>query len=165
MPDEHADEPEDLDKPPAFFPYGDGEAPDLGDPSSKRLVEVEVEAVYAAQTEEQIQRFVLLTDGDRRLPIVIGHFEAIAISMALDKIQAERPMTHDLFQNMIEKLGARVDRVVIDDIWGTTYYAKIYLLVLKTKEEMEIDGRPSDALALAVRFGAKIFVVESILQS
>lgn len=162
MSEEMPDESGDLEKPPSFFPYDD-ESPieehpgDYGEP-----VEVQVEAVFMTQAGNDIQRFVMLSDGDRKLPIVIGPFEATSITLALDGQQPDRPMTHDLMRTMIERLDARIDRIVIDDLWGSTYYAKMYLT--RGSEEFEIDSRPSDAIALAVRFEAPIFVADGILE-
>jgi bifunctional DNase/RNase len=161
MAEELPDESGEFEKPPSFFPYDD-ESPieehpgDYGDP-----VEVQVEAVFMAQSGNDIQRFVLLSDGERKLPIVIGPFEATAITLALEGQQPDRPMTHDLMRTMIERLDARIDRIVIDDLWGSTYYAKIYLS--HDDEESEIDSRPSDAIALAIRFEAPIYVADGIL--
>lgn len=72
-------------------------------------------------------------------------------------------MTHDLLRNVIDRLNVTLDRVVIDDLWNTIYYAKLYLR--KGSEELEIDARPSDAIAMAVRFDAPIFVSEGILDA
>lgn len=162
MPEERPDEPEDLERPPPFFPYeetlgADSEEFVPGDP-----VEVRVEAVFAAQSNNSVQRFVLLTDGRRKLPIVIGPFEATSITYPLEGQTPDRPMTHDLFKSVLDRLGAELEKVVIDDLWGSTYYAKLHLVV--KGEEMVIDSRPSDAIALAVRSDAPIFVVEGILE-
>lgn len=151
-----------LDEPPAFFPQ-DFLSPDRDTSEMGDLVEVSIDGVYAVESGNQISRFVLLVDGGRRLPIMIGPFEAQAISLPLDGARPDRPLTHDLIKNMVERLGAFVDRIVIDDLWNTIYYAKVYLR--KGDEEMEIDARPSDAVALAVRFDAPIFVSEGILET
>ncbi|MBS1721588.1 MAG: bifunctional nuclease family protein [Armatimonadetes bacterium] len=161
MPEDFPEGSGEYESPPSFFPY-DESSPiedhpgDYGPP-----VEVQVEAVYMTQTPNQSQQFVLLTDGERKLPIVIGPFEATSITLALDGQYPDRPMTHDLMRTLIERMGYTVDRIVIDDLWGTTYYAKIY--VVKDEEESEIDSRPSDAIALAVRFEAPIYVADGIL--
>ncbi|MCL6533499.1 MAG: bifunctional nuclease family protein [Armatimonadetes bacterium] len=99
----------------------------------------------------------------RTVPIVIGPFEAHAIVMALNDEVPQRPLTHDLMRNILMRLGVSVDRVVIDDLWQGTFYAKIYLL--HGDEEIEIDSRPSDAIALALRFRAPIYMVESVLEA
>lgn len=161
MPEEIPEDFGDFENPPAFFPYKEpspieDHPGDYGEP-----VEVQVEAVFMAQSGDQVQRFVLLSDGERKLPIVIGPFEATSITLALEGQQPDRPMTHDLMKSIMEKLEATVDRVVIDDLWGSTYYAKIYLV--EGGEETEIDSRPSDAIALAVRFNAPIYVADGIL--
>lgn len=162
MPEEFEDEPEDLETPPAFFPYEADEVPgepiELGEP-----VEVQIEGVFAAEQDGNVQRIVLLSDGERKLPIIIGPFEAQAIIMAMEGSQPDRPMTHDLIKTMVERLGGTLDRIVIDDIWSTTYYAKIYLR--KGNEEYEVDSRPSDAIAVAVRFDCSIYVAEGMLSA
>jgi len=164
MPEEFEgpDGPENLDQPPSFFPYSgqlpEGETRDLGE-----LVEVHIQGVFAADSEQSKSLFVLVSDGDRKLPIVIGPFEAQAISLPLENAQPDRPMTHDLIRNLLDRLDATVERVVIDDLWNGIYYAKLY--VKRGKEELEIDARPSDAIALAVRFDAPVFVADGILEA
>lgn len=163
MPDEFEDESGSLSEPPGFFPYrGEampGEPVDYGEP-----VRVTIEGVFATETNGSISHFVLLSDSQQqKLPITIGPYEAHAISSALEGVQPDRPMAHDLMRNLVEKLGASVERVVIDDIWNDTYYAKLFLQVCD--EEIEVDSRPSDAIALAVRFQSPIFVSEGMLTS
>ena len=154
--------PEDLNEPPSFFPLESGpqdrEPASLGEP-----VECQIEGVFAAENAGQISRFVLLSDGARKLPILIGPYEAQAISFPLEGQRPDRPMTHDLLRNIIDRFGVTLDRVVIDDLWNTIYYAKLYLR--KGNEEMEIDARPSDAIAMAVRFESPIYVSEGILDA
>ncbi len=152
---------DDLNLPPPFFPSdGDDEAapPSLGEP-----VEVQIEGVFAAESNGTITHYVLLSDGDRKLPIRIGPFEAHAISIALENGRSDRPMTHDLVKTVIERLDGDVDRVVIDDLWNTIYYAKVF--VTKGDEEIPIDARPSDAIAIGVRFDVPIYVSDGILDS
>lgn len=155
-------EPSDnFELPPSFFPYGEGdearERINYGEP-----VEVEIEGVFASADNPNDARFILLSEGDRKLPILIGKYEAQAILLPLEHARADRPMTHDLLRTMIERLGATVTKVVIDDLWNTTYYAKIYLK--RGNEEIEIDARPSDSIAIALRFESPIFVAEGILE-
>ena len=159
---EGPEEPENLDEPPAFFPYEtNGHVREPG--ALGELIEVQIEGVFAAESQGSISRFVLVTDGDRRLPILIGPYEAQAISLPLEGTRPDRPMTHDLIRNVLDRLDMFVERVVIDDLWNTIYYAKVYLR--RGDEEIEIDARPSDAIALAVRFDAPIFVSDGILES
>lgn len=154
--------PDNLDVPPSFFPYDRGARPEPIEPVE--LVEVRIDGVYAAETGGQISRFVLLSDGDgRKLPIMIGPFEAQAIQTVLERRREDRPMTHDLIRNILDRFSSVVDRVVIDDMWSTTYYAKLY--IRNGSEEMEIDSRPSDGIAMAVRFEAPIFVADTILEA
>lgn len=106
---------------------------------------------------------VILRDRQgRRLSIHIGPFESMAIHQALQKVAPERPLTHDLLRNLTERLGASLERVIVDDLWQGTFYAKLYLTRPKATT-LEIDCRPSDAIALALRFRAPIFVAEHVL--
>ena len=100
--------------------------------------------------------------GERRLlPIFIGGPEATAIALALDKVETPRPMTHDLLKDLLDEVGAHIDRVVVTDLNEGTFYAEIHLSTDgKTKQ---VSSRPSDAVALAVRAGTPIFAEESVL--
>jgi uncharacterized protein len=106
---------------------------------------------------------VVLKDDDEKffLPIWVGIFEANAIALQLENITTPRPMTHDLLRNMISELNARVSRVVINDLRDSTFFAQIRLIV--AGKTLEVDARPSDAIALALRTEAPIFVAQSVL--
>jgi bifunctional DNase/RNase len=107
--------------------------------------------------------FVLLQDNrGRKVPIWIGKYEAVAISVSIEGEQFERPMTHDLMKVVVDRLGAEVDRVIIDDLWNDTFYAKLTLV--RDGNQIEIDCRPSDALALAVRTKSPIYIAESVIE-
>lgn len=150
---------DDLDRPPAFFPYG--AEPEEEAAATIELIECQIEGVFAAEQNGNISRFVLLTDGLRKLPISIGPFEAQAIQMILEGTRPERPLTHDLFRNVLDRLEGTLDRIAIDDVWNGVFYAKLY--VRHGENEWEIDARPSDAIALAMRFDAPIYVTDAIL--
>jgi bifunctional DNase/RNase len=109
------------------------------------------------------QRVVILKEklADRYLPIWIGPNEADAIAVKLQKVSVPRPLTHDLLNSVIDTLGASINSVVVNDLKNDTFFAKIYLDV--DGSQLEVDSRPSDALALAVRVDAPIFVDESVL--
>ena len=100
-------------------------------------------------------------DGDRRLPIIIGQFEAQAIALQLEGIIPPRPLTHDLLKNVIELLGYNVDYIVINELRDSTFYAKIKL---DSDEIDDIDARPSDAIALALKSSSPIYVASYILE-
>ncbi len=107
---------------------------------------------------------LILTEvnGIRRLPIIIGSFEAQAIALELENIKPPRPMTHDLLKNMVQGFDAVVNHIIINDLAEGTFYSKV---VLERGDELfEVDARPSDAIALAVRFGSKIYVNDRILK-
>ena len=109
------------------------------------------------------QPIVLLktADGNKFLPIWIGHPEAAAILMKLQGASTPRPMTHDLVTDMLGQLDAQVVRITVTELKENTFYASITLTV--NGREVEIDSRPSDALALAVRSGAPIFAAEDVI--
>ncbi|PSQ77128.1 MAG: hypothetical protein BRD33_02505 [Bacteroidetes bacterium QH_6_63_17] len=100
-------------------------------------------------------------EGNRRLPIIIGAFEAQAIALELEKIQPPRPMTHDLLRDTFEAVDVEVTEVVIDELREGTFFAKIRYR--HDGEEHQLDSRPSDAVALAVRVDAPIFVAPMVL--
>ncbi|GIV11163.1 MAG: hypothetical protein KatS3mg020_0654 [Fimbriimonadales bacterium] len=130
-----------------------------------RELEVRVMGVYE-RIEHGQPRALLVQLRDnygRVVPIVIGPFEAHAIVSALNEDTPPRPMTHDLIRNILTRMGVSIDRVLIDDLWQGTFYAKLYLL--HGDEEIEIDARPSDAIALAVRFHAPIYMAENVLEA
>lgn len=107
---------------------------------------------------------VLLKDLDDKdvLPIWIGLLEASSIATALENIETPRPMTHDLLKNILDNLHAKVMRIEVNDLKDNTYYALLHLEV--NKKRFTIDARPSDAIAIAIRTGASIFVEESVIQ-
>ena len=109
------------------------------------------------------QRVVILKEktANRYLPIWIGPAEADAIAVKLQNVELARPLTHDLLQSVIDTLGASLSFVVVNELQNDTFYAKLSLSVDGT--EVEVDSRPSDALALAVRTGAPIYAEESVL--
>ena len=126
-----------------------------------RLVEMVIESVRVHMLSNR--HVVILKDheGDRYLPIWIGAWEASAIAMRLQGLTAERPLTHDLFAAALERLGVRVERVVISELSEETYHARIHLE--RDGVQVEVDARPSDALALAVRAEVQIFAAEEVL--
>ena len=96
-------------------------------------------------------------EGNRRLPIIIGQAEAQSIALEMEGIKPPRPLTHDLMKNIIAAFGAELTDVVIDDLRDGTFYAKLNI------DNQMIDSRPSDAIALAVRYGAQIFVASGVM--
>lgn len=155
--------------------FGDWEQPDdePGDEDEeplgeRRLDEKEVTVVgvfeHGSGEGRPAETFVLLQDREeRKVPIWIGRYEAIAISTALAGEQLDRPMTHDLIAIIFRRLGITVDHVIVDDLWQETFYAKLCLNV--GDEVHEIDCRPSDAIAIAVRTKSPIYVAESVFRS
>jgi bifunctional DNase/RNase len=126
------------------------------------LIEMSVEGIRVSLMN--YQRVVILKekDSDRYLPIWIGPAEADAITVRLQDVSVARPLTHDLLRDVMEKLGAHVDYVVVNDLADDTFYARIIVSV--NGERMEIDSRPSDAIALAVRVQVPIYAEDSVLE-
>ncbi|HEY7290568.1 MAG TPA: bifunctional nuclease family protein [Vicinamibacterales bacterium] len=102
-------------------------------------------------------------DGQRVLPIWVGIFEANAIALQIENVTTPRPMTHDLLRNVIQDLNASVQKIVVSDLQENTFYALIYLTL--NGETMAIDARPSDAIALALRTRAPIFVEDTVMDN
>jgi len=102
-------------------------------------------------------------DGQRVLPIWVGVFEANAIALQMENVATPRPMTHDLLKNVISDLKADIQKIVVSDLRENTFYALIYLLV--NGEPVAIDARPSDAIALALRAQAPIFVEDRVIDN
>ena len=100
-------------------------------------------------------------DGQRVLPIWVGVFEANAIALQMENVTTPRPMTHDLLKNVISDLKADIQKIVVSDLRDNTFYALIYLVV--NGEPVAIDARPSDAIALALRAQAPIYVEDSVI--
>lgn len=130
--------------------------------------EVKVVNVYEATETSGVNTtkttFVLLRDNfGREFRIFVLPDVAFAISLALENSIPDRPFTHDLMRTIMERLGGTVERVTIDDLWQDTFYAKITLA--RNGESMDIDARPSDAIAIALRFRAPIYVAESVLEA
>lgn len=127
-----------------------------------RLVEVVVESVRVHMLSNR--HVIILKDAEREryLPIWIGAWEASAIAMKLQGLSAERPITHDLFATALESLGARIDHIVIAALADETYHARLVLDV--AGKTVELDARPSDCVALAVRTQTKILVAEEVLE-
>lgn len=123
--------------------------------------ELSIESIRLSLTN--YQRVVILRekDADRYLPIWIGPAEADAIAVRLQDVSVARPMTHDLLRNLIDQLGAKIVYIVVNDLSNDTFFARIVLDV--NGDTMEVDSRPSDAIALAVRAEAPIFAEESVL--
>ena len=125
-------------------------------------VPVNVRGVYFVSTITGPQAVVFLSDnGDRMVPIYIGPAEAISIDIALRHETTPRPMTHDLMKTMMDNFNIKIDRIIIDDLDEQVFYAR--LMLRDGAREIEIDARPSDCIALAVRTEAKIFIEQGIL--
>ncbi len=126
------------------------------------MVEVTVHSVRVSLISQY--RVVVLKEiaGNRYLPIWIGAYEADAIALEMQGVEMERPLTHDLLRSVVETLGAKVNSVLVNDIRDNTFYARI--IFDANGRYAEVDSRPSDAIALAVRAKAPIFVEEEVLE-
>ncbi len=129
-----------------------------------RKIELEIVALSHSITQTHSYAVVLgEVNGLRRLPIVIGGFEAQAIAVALEKMQPSRPLTHDLMKNFMNAFNVELHEVIISNLQEGIFYSK--LICSNNDDTIEIDSRTSDALALAVRFGCPIYTYENILNS
>jgi len=126
------------------------------------MIPMELARIVISETSEE--QIIVLKEkgGDRAFPIVIGIWEAFAIDRGIKQKKAPRPMTHDLIENVIKGLNAKLEKVVVSDLREQTFYAK---LVIKQNGVLaEVDSRPSDAIAIAVQMSAPIFVEDSVLE-
>jgi len=127
------------------------------------MIEVTIDSIRVSLMSQH--RVVVLkeTDSDRYLPIWIGPFEADAITLQLQGVQVARPLTHDLLKGIIDKMGASISHVVVTELKNETFYAQIVMDV--DGKSIEIDSRRSDAIALAVRVKAPLFVAEEVMEA
>jgi bifunctional DNase/RNase len=125
-------------------------------------IEVELSRIIINETSDQ--QIIVLKErhGQRSFPIVIGIVEIFAIDRRLKGIKPPRPMTHDLLDDVIEHLGANIEKIVINDLRNHTFYAKIY--ISSNSQTVKIDSRPSDAIALGVASNAPIYVAEHVFE-
>jgi bifunctional DNase/RNase len=125
-------------------------------------VEVELSRIIINETSDQQVIVLKERHGERSFPIVIGIVEIFAIDRRLKGIRPPRPMTHDLLESVIENLGVKIEKIVINDLRNHTFYAKIHLS--SNGQTVEIDSRPSDAIALGVASNAPIYVAEHVFE-
>ena len=125
-------------------------------------VEVELSRIIINETSDQQVIVLKERNGQRSFPIVIGIVEIFAIDRRLKGIKPPRPMTHDLLENVLENLDVKIEKIVIDDLRNHTFYAKIYLS--SNGETIQIDSRPSDAIAMSVASNAPIYVAEHVFE-
>jgi len=129
-----------------------------------KKIELEIVALSHSITQTHSYAVVLgEVNGLRRLPIVIGGFEAQAIAVALERMSPSRPLTHDLMKNFMNAFNVELQEVVITDLQEGIFFSK--LICFTVDDTVEIDSRTSDALALAVRFGCPIYTYDSILEN
>jgi len=125
------------------------------------MVEVKIDSIRVSLMSQH--RVVVLkeSDAERYLPIWIGPFEADAITIQLQGVQVARPLTHDLLKSLIDQMGAKVSHVMVSELRNDTFFARIVMDV--KGKSVEIDARPSDAIALAVRSKSPLFVAEDVM--
>jgi hypothetical protein len=128
------------------------------------MVEVELARVVISETSDSQIIVLREKDSERAFPIVIGIFEAAAIDRKLNDRTVPRPMTHDLLESVIRQLGAKLERVIVNDLRDNTFYARLHLRRDSDGELVDVDSRPSDAIALAVRMDVPVFVEEQVFE-
>jgi len=124
------------------------------------MIEVELSRIIINERSEQQVIVLQEKNGKRAFPILIGIYEATAIDRGVKEYRTPRPLTHDLVCAILRGLSVRLERVVVCDLRNQTFYAK--LVLARKGEVVEVDSRPSDAIAVAVQFGAPIFVEEKV---
>ena len=128
------------------------------------MIEMQLSRIVIRETSDQQSVHLREKDGSRQFPIVIGIFEAWAIDRRVRDRKTPRPMTHDLMASLVDALGGKLTRIVISDLKNNTFYAKL-IFERGGGDTVEVDARPSDAIALAVHLDAPIFVDESVIEA
>jgi bifunctional DNase/RNase len=125
-------------------------------------VQMELHKIIISEMQDQQIIVLKEVDGERKFPIVIGNNEALAIDRRLKGIPTPRPMTHDLLASVIENMGGMVDRIEINDLQAHTFFARIH--IRQNGKTLEVDSRPSDAIALGIATVVPIYVAEHVLE-
>lgn len=128
------------------------------------MEKIQLEILGLSSSQSQTGSFALVLgerEGNRRLPIIIGMFEAQSIAIQIEKINPNRPLTHDLFKTFAEQMDVSITEILISDLKEGVFYSKI--MCTDGTREFELDSRPSDAIAIGLRFGVPIYTVESVL--
>ncbi|WP_181305499.1 bifunctional nuclease family protein [Rufibacter sp. XAAS-G3-1] len=128
------------------------------------MKKIELEILGLSSSQSQSGSFALVLgekEGSRRLPIIIGMFEAQSIAIQIEKINPTRPLTHDLFKSFAQQMEVSVQEIMISDLKEGVFFSKI--VCTDGEKEFELDARPSDAIAIGLRFGVPIYTVESVL--
>ncbi len=128
------------------------------------MIRVEIEKIMYYPPSKGYAVILKEAKSNRQLPIIVGVFEAQAIALALEKIKMPRPMIHDLFADVMVKLDVSIREIIVSDLVGGTFYAKIIIQRRNDGKIIEIDSRPSDGMALALRMGAPIYVAEKVMR-
>lgn len=128
------------------------------------MKKIQLEILGLSSSQSQSGSFALVLgekDGNRRLPIIIGMFEAQSIAIQIEKINPNRPLTHDLFKSFAQHVNVQIKEILISDLKEGVFYSKI--VCTDGTNNFELDARPSDAIAIGLRFGVAIYTVESVL--
>lgn len=128
------------------------------------MKKIQLEILGLSSSQSQTGSFALVLgekDGNRRLPIIIGMFEAQSIAIQIEKISPNRPLTHDLFKSFAQHLQVAIQEILISDLKEGVFYSKI--VCTDGDRQFDLDARPSDAIAIGLRFGVPIYTVESVL--
>ena len=127
------------------------------------MIQMELKRIMITETSDQQVIVLKEKGGVREFPILIGIYEATAIDRSVKEIETPRPLTHDLLGSVIKQLGGRLERILVSDLRDSTFFAK--LVIARNGESIEVDSRPSDAIALAVHEKAPIFVDEEVVEA
>ena len=128
------------------------------------MVTVELSKIIMHENKHDQVIILKEKNGSRQIPIIIGVAEAAAIKMKVSNLRCPRPLTHDLLSNLIEKFPAKLEKVIINKLEGSTFYARLIIKRAYDNTVLDIDARPSDSIALALRLNAPIFVEEEVFE-
>lgn len=128
-----------------------------------RMIKVEIKKILFYPPSKGYAVLLKEIEGERQLPIIVGAFEAQSIALALEKTKMPRPLTHDLFINILKELDMNIQKIVITDLRDGTFYARIFLEKIVENTILQVDSRPSDAIALALRMNAPLYVAKTVM--
>ncbi len=126
------------------------------------MIRMELSRIIIQETSDSQVIFLKEMEGERTFPILIGPYEAMAIDRRVKNIRAPRPLTHDLLNNVIEAFGGTLERIVVNDLRDSTFFAQLH--IQHANGSLQVDARPSDAIALAALHNTPIFVEDAVLE-
>ncbi|MFA4838686.1 MAG: bifunctional nuclease family protein [Candidatus Neomarinimicrobiota bacterium] len=129
------------------------------------MIKVEIQKIVQYPPSKGYAVLLREVGGNKQLPIIVGTFEAQAIALALEDVEMPRPLTHDLIVNILKTLNMKITKVIVNDLRENTFFARVFLENEDNHSSLQIDARPSDAIAIGLRMRAPLFVSDSVMDA